>query len=91
MKTPPLRQSLRRKIEYNKRRAELFLRLTEHLDIPGVVCVNEVAAALFVSELRVNQKARPYRMRKSQRFGKANAEILRDLLTGNRSNVDIAV
>jgi hypothetical protein len=45
--------------------ADLFIRLAEHLDIPGVVRVNELTPALSIGELCVHQKARAGRVRMS--------------------------
>jgi len=69
----------------------LFIRQAQHLDIPGMVRMNEIIAAFFISQLRVHPKAGTDWMRMPQGSRKPDAQILRYLLSGDRSHVNIAV
>ena len=57
--------------------ATLFVRQPQHLDIPGMVRMNEIVAALFICQLRVHQEACPDWMRVSKRLWKTNSKALR--------------
>ena len=57
--------------------ATLFVRQAQHLDIPRMVRMNEIIAALFICQLRVHQEACPDWMRVSKRLRKANSKALR--------------
>ena len=47
----------------------------KYLDIPSMVRMDEIVSAFSISELGVHEEARADRMRATQRFGKADAQV----------------